>query len=353
MDQEITDGLVDVMVLQNGTVRFDCKFTRPATSAFLEWAPTEVKPEKIAAEPIPLEIAPSPDRTSGSITVPAAASGKYSLHLRAEHGVPTDFPSRDLIVKPDEAPQFKKVVVKEELKAVLPYDRVPLEFAAADDVAVASAEVEYRVNQGDPIREAIAATGIKTREASAKGKDHNVFALAGKVGPGDVLEYRLRISDNLPPEFGGPHVVYYPADHALTLRVATDKEIFALRDEINTRLDKIKEDLKAEERGVAKTRTESRDRAALNPEEAKEAQRLKKDNKDTEKELQDLAKSVETAPLFQPLAELAKDVAGKEMKESEKSLEKATADHKIAAERDAQFQNSEKNLDSAVSLWKR
>ena len=76
-----------------------------------------------------------------------------------------------------------------------------------------------------------------------------------------MVEYRLRISDNLPPEFGGPHVVYYPADHALTLRVATDKEILALRDEINKRLDKIKEDLKAEERGVAKTRGESRDRA--------------------------------------------------------------------------------------------
>ena len=198
--------------------------------------------------------------------VPAAASGKYSLHLRAEHGVPTDFPARDLIVKPDEAPRFKKVVVKEELKAVLPYDRVPLEFTAADDVAVASAEVEYRVNQGDPVREAIAATGLKTREASdERERPEYLRTWRGKSSRAMWLEYRLRISDNLPAEFGGPHVVYYPADHALTLRVATDKEILALRDEINKRLDKIKEDLKAEEHGVAKTRTESREHAALNP----------------------------------------------------------------------------------------
>ncbi len=349
VDAEIVNGLMDVAVLQNGTVRFDCKFTRPAASAFLEWTPTEVKPEKIDVETPLLEMTLSPDRMTGSVTVHAMLSGKYSLHVRAERGVPTDFPARDLIVKLDEAPQFKKVVVKDELKAVLPYDRVPLEFTAVDDVAVASAEVEYRVNQGEPVREPVAVTGLNTREASTKEKDQSVFALAGKVKPGDVVEYRLRVSDNFPPEFGGSHVVYYPADHALTLRVATDKEILALRDEINKRLDKIKEDLKAEERGVYKTRSESRDHPALNPEQAKDTQRLKKDNKDTENALQDLAKAAEAAPLFQPLADLARDVADKEMKDSEKAIDNAAADHKTAAERDAQFQNSEKNLDSALA----
>ena len=349
VDAEIANGLVDVTVLQHGMVRFDCKFTRPAVSAFLEWKPEEVKPEKLAAAPTPLEMTLSPDRTAGFVTIKAVLSGKYSLHIRAEHGVPTDFPARDLIVKVDEAPQFKTVVAKEEQRAVLPYDRVPVEFTAVDDVAVASAEVEYRVNRGESAREPIAVTGLKTREASTKGKDQSKFALAGKVQPGDFVEYRLRVCDNLPPEFGGPHVVYYPEDHALTLRVATEKEILALRDEINKRLDKIKEDLKAEERAVAKTRGESRDHPALNPEQAKNTQKLKKDNKDTESALQELAKSVEEAPLFQPLADLARDVAGKEMKESEKALDKATADHKIAAERDAEFQNSEKNLDAALA----
>ena len=348
VDQDIIDGLVDVTILQHGTVRFDCKFTRPAASAFLEWTPTELKPEKIAvATPVPMAL--SPDHTSGSVTLPAVVSGKYSLHLRAERGIATDFPAHDVIVKLDEAPRFKSVVVKEALKAVLPYDHVPLEFTAADDVALASAEVEYRVNHGNPLREPVAVTGLKTRQVLTQVKDQSTFALAGKVQPGDVVEYRLRISDNLPPEFGGPHVVYYPADHVLMLRVATDKEILAFRDEINKRLDKIKADIKDEEHGVAKTRAESRDHAALNPEQAKDAEHLKKDNQDTEKELQDLAKSAETAPAFQPLADLAKDVAAKEMKQSEKALDKASTDHKTAAERDAQFQNSEQNLDTALS----
>ena len=120
-------------------------------------------------------------------------------------------------------------------------------------------------------------TGLKTREA--RRRKTGVLPWRGKVQPGDVVEYRLRVTDNLPPEFGGPHVVYYPADHALTLRIATDKEIVALMDDIYARLDKIKEDLKAEERGVYKTRTDSRDHAALTPAQANEAKELKKDNK--------------------------------------------------------------------------
>ena len=157
------------------------------------------------------------------------------------------------------------------------------------------------------------------------------------------------MTDNLPPEFGGPHVVYFPADHALMLRIASDKEIVALRDEINKKLDQIKEDLKAEERGVYKTRSDSRDRTALTPAQAQEVKELQKDNTDTEKNLKDLAKAAETAPSFQPLADLARDVAAKEMKESEKALNKASEDHKTPAEREAQFQNSEKQLDLALS----
>ena len=30
VDSDILDGLADMTLLQNGTVRFDCKFTRPA-----------------------------------------------------------------------------------------------------------------------------------------------------------------------------------------------------------------------------------------------------------------------------------------------------------------------------------
>lgn len=352
VESQITDGLVDLTILQNGTVRFDCKFTRPAVAAFLDWTTpekTEKDGAKVAAVTTTHAIPLAADRQTGSVTLPAVESGKYALRLVAEHGVETPFPAHDVIVKPDTAPEFKQVGkggIAAPLRAVLPYDKVPLEFGVTDDVAVAKADVEYRVNRGAPTLNPVAMTGLKTSKADAK----TAFSLTDvNARPGDLIEYRLRVTDNLPPEFGGPHVVYYPADHALTLRVATDKDINSLMGDIYARLDRIKENLKAEERGVYKTRNDSRDRGALTPAQADEVKELKKDNKDTENALQELAKVAEAAPSFQPLADLARDVADKEMKESGKALDNAAADHKTPAERESHFQNSEKQLDSALA----
>ncbi len=352
VESQITDGLLDVTILQNGTVRFDCKFTRPAVAAFLDWtAPEKVEKDgkKIGAKTTTHAVPLAADRLTGSVALPAVETGKYALRLVAEHGIETPFPAHDVIVKPDAAPEFKQVAkggIVAPLRAVLPYDKVPLEFGVADDVAVAKADVEYRVNRGAPALAPVAMTGLKTPKADAK----TTFSLADvKARPGDVIEYRVRVTDNLPPEFGGPHVVYYPADRALTLRVATDQEIVALMGDIYARLDRIKENLKAEERGVYKTRNDSRDRGALTPAQANEVKELQKDNKNTENDLRELAKAADAAPSFRPLADLARDVAEKEMKESRKALENAAADRKTPAERESHFQNSEKQLDSALA----
>ena len=143
---------MDVTILQNGTVRFDCKFTRPAAAAFLDWTTpekTEKDGAKVAAQTTTHEIPLAADRQTGSVTLPAVESGKYALRLVAEHGVETPFPAHDVIVKPDAAPEFKQVGKGgiARLRAVLPYDKVPLEFGVTDDVAVAKADVEYRVNR--------------------------------------------------------------------------------------------------------------------------------------------------------------------------------------------------------------
>ena len=112
VESQITDGLVDVTILQNGSVRFDCKFTRPAVSAFLDWTTpekTEKDGAKIAAVTTTHAIPLAADRQTGSVTLPAVESGKYALRLVAEHGVETPFPAHDVIVKPDTAPEFKQV----------------------------------------------------------------------------------------------------------------------------------------------------------------------------------------------------------------------------------------------------
>ena len=192
VDAEITDGLVDVTLLQNGTIqlRLQVHPARRGRLPRLDHAPPPFPPPRVgeggvgdgtktAAQTTPHEIPLAGDRQSGSLTLPAVATGKYSLRLVAEHGIETPFPAHDVTVKPDAAPEFKQVPQKdkEDLKAVLPYDKVPLEFGVADDVAVAKADVEYRVNRRDAILEPITMTGLKTPTAEAKTS----FALAGKV----------------------------------------------------------------------------------------------------------------------------------------------------------------------------
>ena len=53
-------------------------------------ADRKVKAEKIAAETTPHANPARPDRLTGSVTLPAVASGKYGLRLVAEHGIATD-----------------------------------------------------------------------------------------------------------------------------------------------------------------------------------------------------------------------------------------------------------------------
>ena len=67
-------------------------------------------------------------------------------------------------------------------------------------MAVAKADVEYRVNRGAPTLNPVAMTGLKTPKADAK----TAFSLTDvKARPGDVIEYRIRVTDNLPPESAG------------------------------------------------------------------------------------------------------------------------------------------------------
>ncbi len=257
-------------------------------AAYLDWTTPEGTIQKDgvkALAPTTTRLELGPDGTTGTATLPVVASGKYRLRLVAERGIETAFPEHGVTVKPDLPPEVKKFAGRDDRSRGDSGRRrrgrprlAPGAGAVLRPLPTSSADGAMRSKRScptttcrwsspprttwpwpwprwstastaaNPVREPIAATGYKNRVASVK----DAFSLGGKVKPGDVVEYRIRVTDNLPPEFGGPHVVYYPADHSLVLHVASDKEILALRDDINARLEKIKEDLKAEERGVYK-----------------------------------------------------------------------------------------------------
>ena len=236
-------------------------------------------------------------------------------------------------VRPDQPPSVLKFHGKEDLRAVLPYERIPLEIETTDDIAVAGVELEYRVNDEEPVRQPLALEGGDTPSAVAR----HLWELAGKVKEGDRVSYRFRVRDNLPKEYKGPHVIVYPADRWLTLQVVRrgdplkQQEILAQRDEINRKLEAIKTALLKEKAGVQKVRQDTPNQATLPPDQAEQVKQLQQDNRDSQKALRDVAQTADATPMLQPLAELARNVADREMHQSQQALDQAPGKHRPAS----------------------
>ena len=130
-------------------------------------------------------------------------------------------PEQILTVTPDRPPEFRRAAGFPESGAVRPNDALSLDLNVADDIAVATVEVEFRVNDGPIQREPIAIAGIGSPEAAG----HAEFKLTKKVKDGDKLMVRLRAADNrnVPDAKLGPNVVTFPVgDHWTELRVSAD-----------------------------------------------------------------------------------------------------------------------------------
>ncbi len=349
-------GLVDLSALKHSDVKLDFRFTRPAVAAFAEWTVTEIKEAADGSEPEPktttLPLALADDRRSATLVLPAVVSVVHiCIVLEAEHGIRTELDAKALTVRVDQPPQVIRFSGKDELKAILPYERLPLEITAGDDIGVAHADLEYRVNNEEVQTEAMTLTGANRQEATAK----HLFQLAAKVKEGDEISYRLRIQDNLPVEYGGPQSVYYPAERWLKLKVVKqgvplrEQEIIAQRDDINKRLDALKTELLREQRGVYKVRQESRNHPALPAEQAENIKQLRQDNRANENALHELAREANTTPALERIAEQAENIADREMRQSDAALQDAADKKKESAQRDNEFQTADKALTSAVA----
>jgi hypothetical protein len=338
-------GLVDLTALKGSLLSFDLHFTRPAVDARLEWSGADAKTTSY-----PLFL--TDGGMAATLSVPATASGSYRLVLVAEHGVRTRLDGGTLTVKPDEPPAVIKFTGREELKAVTPYDKIPLECDLSDDVGVAKAEVEYRINDGKPALAPFPLTGAGRLEASGQlafAPDAKAF-----VKDGDTLSYRLRVEDNLPKELGGPHVVYAPPDRWLTLKVARqpgpvrEQEIAAQRDALDRRIEAIKQSILQEMRGLYKLKLESRVEPTLTPEQRDALKGLEGENQGAEKALRDLVKEAEATAALQPLADKARDIADKEMQQTESALREAAAARVAPADRDGKFKQADDRLSDAL-----
>jgi hypothetical protein len=345
-EEETFQGLVDLSALQHSEIRFDFRFSRPAAAAYLEMIPnSQGSAENVAPQALPL----SADRQAATLSFKALNGGKYRLILEAEHAIRTELPGGVIHVQPDRPPSVTRFAGTEQPRSVLPYDRIPLEIEAGDDIGVAGIELEYRINDGESERQALELQGGNTPAAVAR----HVVELAGKVKEDDRLFYRFHVRDNLPQPYQGPHVVVYPADRWLTLRIARrgdplkQQEILAQRDDINRRLQAIRTALIQQKDGVDKIGAETRYRSSLPRDRLDRVKQLQQENRTSQKDLRDLARGVEEVPALQPVAELARDMADQEMPKSQQALEQ-TLRKTTPAERNRAFDKAGEQLDSAA-----
>jgi hypothetical protein len=277
-------------------------------------------------------------------------NGSYRLVLEAEHGIRTETEPRRVTVRPDQPPQVVKFNGKDDGKTILPYDRVPLELVVADDIGVARVDLEYAVNDREPRIEPLKFSNTTRQLVTAT----HVLQLGGKVQEGDAVSYRFRVQDNLPEHFGGPHVVYYPDDRWMTLKVASEgtplreQEIVGQRDEINKRLDAIKANLLREQRGLNKVRLESRNSQSLDADQVRDLKQLQQDNRSTENALRDLARESDANPALARLGEQARNLANREMRQSDEALRNTADPMTQPSQREEQFDTAGKALSAAL-----
>jgi hypothetical protein len=353
---ETLTGFHDVTALQHSRVRVEVKFTQAAREASILW-PGDKKAAETAAAAQSLSLAA--DRLSGSVELSALTEDAYRLLLKGENGFDTELTGGELIVHVDQPPavvkfasNVGKALTGDKQRNVLPYDSIPLELSLTDDVGIASAHVEYRVNDKPSRDEPINLEGPGRTQAAAR----HVFQLGGKVKEGDTIRYRLRITDNCDvPEAGlKPHVVYHPTDRWLELHVVgqaqslAQQEIQSQRDEIDKRLDKIKKELEREQRGVYKVRQETRTQPSLLPEQVQQLKSLRQENESSREALEQLAKEMAEAAEIQDIAEKAKEVADEELRRSETDLSDA-AKEENSSKRRQQISDADKQLATALS----
>ena len=358
---QMLHGLGDLSALQHSRVRFEFRFTQPAVKASIAWISHQS--QKDADKPaVSHALKLSPDGLAAEFELPAKSDGSYQLLLEAEHGILTELNPRALTVKIDQPPAFSRVFLgikpasgksssPDDLRVVPAYETVPLEFIVLDDVGVDRAELEYRINDGPAQSEAIELDGRGTLQATGR----HPFKLAGKVKEADTVQYRLKAADNrrVPEAKLEPHIVYYPAERWLTLKIARQaeplqqQEMVAQRDDMSRRLEKIKSDLLREQRNLYKLRMEAKDQQALKPEQTENLKELRQENRSVETALRELARDTADNSALRPISDRAQEIADQEMQRSEQGLQQAEKGVK-SDPRDNQLQKADRELASAV-----
>ncbi len=230
-------GFSDFDGPQFGKAVVTLKLARPAVSAHLEWKPGDGG--RVPAS-TPLRLAA--DRQSGTAEFPLVSSGTLKLVVVGERNVRTEYPAA-VRVTPDKPPEFEKLIgLGFATRDARPDDKIPIEMAVRDDVAVAGVRVEYRVGESESLMmsEPLALSGVGTGRADGTA----YFDLTGRAKEGDTIHLRVRATDSraVPKQDLGPQSAVFPPAGWATFRLTAaakplaEQDMTALRERLRDRL---------------------------------------------------------------------------------------------------------------------
>jgi hypothetical protein len=279
-----TDTLGDLSLLQHSRVKWTVRFDRPATRVTLI-----LRGE--SEQRMPLAV--TDDRLHAAIDRVVTQSGSYRFEIEGDRGVVTESPTSRIQCTIDRPPVFQRVSgLGETLREVGASDELKIDLSLFDDLALTTATMECRVNDGAVQLHPLTMPGLGQRQAAGQVR----IPFAGKVQPGDRFACRLRISDNrsIPEANLGPQVTYYPGgdqwcEWQVVAQAASvrEREAEAQRDAVDQKLKDLVGQLDKDRQAMADLAYTSNEKAA------EKLTELQKSNEQTRQELEKLAKQAD------------------------------------------------------------
>jgi hypothetical protein len=329
-------ALAPIEALQYSTASFRLRFTRPASTAALEWR-SEGRAKDFELTAVEL----SPDRTEGTAEFRLVESGTLVLVLVNETGsgkLRTETPIR-VQVRSDAPPRFTQIAgMTVRSRQVRPGERLPIAVAVADDVGIDGAALEY-VAPG--AKEPVVLPIPLSQAAGTAVEGRVVLDLGGKAKEGETIRLRLRVRDNrrIDPAKLRPQEAIYPPSgwEELVLTGSPPpldrQEIFIRRDTIRDGLLKSHGEVK---QAVEDVRSLRADTAGRSPLPIDHAVRLRAARERGRKAIDQILESAREADLafgLDTLVAALRDIADRQLPEANSGLARAATDN--PADRDA------------------
>jgi hypothetical protein len=344
------EGLGELAALEHSTITFDLKLAPRPSTAVLEFTPEGTADHKPPKKRTQLQVGPD---GSVTMTVPARESGTFALIAVGDRGVQSEFPAQPLRVHKDEPPKLPRVAgLAEKPRQVRPTEKIVVECAATDDVAVSRLVLEWKVDNGPAQTLPLEARGLPAAQVEGKV----TLPLADKVKVGQKLLCRLAVTDNrdLPEANLKPQTVWYPGEHGWSefeidanAPPLAEQDIQRRKEEIEAKLREIRTELKDEDGTADLLRRGTANGRPLSSDDQEKLTAVRNEVATTAAKVDDLARDVGLTPDLGRLAEALRGLSDREMRDADSALARAR-ESRQADDQSTQFKKAQESLAEAV-----